>query len=382
MQFSQILGHEHIKNHLVKSADSGRIPHAQLFVGPEGSGTLPLAIAYAQYILCANRQGENFDENEACNLKFEHLSHPDLHFVYPTVTTEDVKKNPKSLDFITDWRQFISDTPYGSLFDWYQILGVANKQGEIRVEDSQEILKSLSLKSYEGGYKIMIIWMADKMNISASNKLLKLLEEPTDKTLFILITEDEEDLIQTIRSRCQVLNFNPLPESIIAEALVSRENSDLRTSKNIARQAQGNYNKALHLLHGDGEELPFEEWFVLWVRAAFRAKGNAAAINDLIQWSEQIAALGRETQKKFLHYCIDMFRQAMLLNYQTTSLVYMEPKIDKFKLENFAPFVNGKNINEIFRELSDAVYHIERNGNAKIVMTDLSIKLTRLIHKK
>ena len=382
MLFSEILGQEHIKSHLTKSASSGRIPHAQLFVGPDGCGTLAMAIAYAQYILCKNSGSENSDGNESCNLKFNSISHPDLHFIYPTVTTEDVKTKPKSTDFIADWRQFLLDNPYGSLFDWYQTLGVKNKQGEIRVEDAQEILKSLALKSYEGGYKVMIIWMADKMNIASSNKLLKLLEEPTDKTLFLLITENEEDLIQTIRSRCQVLHFNALPEKVIADALISRENIEPRTAAKIAHQSQGNFNKALQMLQEDGEEVYFEKWFVDWVRAAFRAKGNATAIHDLISWSELIAGLGRETQKKFLQYCIEMFRQTLLLNYQTTALVYMEPKIEKFKLENFAPFVNGNNIADIFKELSDAVYHIERNGNAKIILTDLSIKLTRLIHKK
>ena len=382
MQFSEILGQDYIKSHLTKSADLGRIPHAQLFVGPEGSGTLSMAIAYAQYILCSNNNLENQGGNDSCNLKFNSHSHPDLYFIYPTVTTEDVKTKPKSIDFITEWRQFLKEKPYGSLFDWYQILGVKNKQGEIRVEDAQDILKSLSLKSYEGGFKIMIVWMADKLNISASNKLLKLLEEPSEKTLFILISENEEDIIQTIRSRCQVLHFNALPEKIISESLISNENIDPRTATNLAHQAQGNYNKALQMLQENGEDVYFEKWFVDWVRAAFRAKGNASAIQDLITWSEQIAGLGRETQKKFLHFCIDMFRQALLLNYQTTSLVYMEPKIEKFKLENFAPFVNGNNINDIFRELSDAMYHIERNGNAKIILTDLSIKLTRLIHKK
>lgn len=382
MRFSDILGQDYIKNHLVKSATSGRIPHAQLFVGPEGCGTLPMAIAYAQYILCNNSGVENENGNEACNLKFESISHPDLHFIYPTVTTEDVKSKPKSIDFIGDWREFLPQNPYSGLFDWYRNLGVQNKQGEIRVEDAQEILKSLALKSYEGGYKVMIIWMAEKLNISASNKLLKLLEEPSDKTLFLLIAENEEDIIQTIRSRCQVLQFNRLSDKVIADALVSRENIDVRSASKIAHQAQGNFNKAMQLLTEDGEDVYFEKWFVDWVRGAFRAKGNAAAINDLIAWSEQIAGLGRETQKKFLHYCIDMFRQALLLNYQATSLVYMEPKIEKFKLENFAPFVNGNNINDIFKELSDAVYHIERNGNAKIILTDLSIKLTRLIHKK
>jgi DNA polymerase-3 subunit delta' len=382
MQFSEILGQEHIKSHLTKSADLGRIPHAQLFVGPEGSGTLPMAIAYAQYIICSNQNAENTGSNEACNIKFQKTSHPDLHFIYPTVSTDEVKTKPKSIDFITEWRQFLEHNLYGSLFDWYQMLGVKNKQGEIRVDDAQEILKSLALKSYEGGYKIMIIWMADKLNIAASNKLLKLLEEPTDRTVFILISENEEDIIQTIRSRCQVLHFNGLSEKVISEALVSKENIESKTAVKIAHQAQGNFNKALQLLQPDSESVFFEKWFVDWVRAAFRAKGNAAAIQDLIQWSEQIAGLGRETQKKFLHFCIDMFRQALLLNYQTPSLVYMEPQVEKFKLENFAPFVNGNNINDIFKELSEAMYHIERNGNAKIILTDLSIKLTRLIHKK
>lgn len=382
MLFSEILGHQYNKNHLLKSATQGRIPHAQLFIGPEGCGTLPMAIAYSQYILCQNSGDENSGGNEACNLKFDHFSHPDLHFIYPTVTTDDVKSKPKSIDFITDFRQFLKENPYGSLFDWYQLLGVKNKQGEIRVDDAQEILKSLALKSYEGGYKVIIIWMADKMNIAASNKLLKLLEEPTDKTVFILISENEEDIIQTIRSRCQVVHFNALPEKVIEEGLIVKHNIDPKMATKIAHQAQGNFNKALQLLSDDGEDSYFEKWFVDWVRAAFRAKGNAAAIQDLINWSDQIAGLGRETQKKFLDFCINMFRQALLLNYETPKLVYLEPKVDKFKLENFAPFVNGNNIQDIFKELSDAMYHIERNGNAKIILTDLSIKLTRLIHKK
>ena len=163
---------------------------------------------------------------------------------------------------------------------------------------------------------------------------------------------------------------------------MEREKIESKLATKIAHQAQGNYNAALHLLHDDSDEYPFEEWFVTWVRAAFKAKGNAAAIQDLIMWSEKIASLGREPQKKFLQFCLEMFRQALLLNYEAPSLVYFEPKVDKFQLQNFAPFVNGNNINDIFSELSDAMYHVERNGNAKIILTDLSIKLTRLIHKK
>lgn len=382
MQFSEILGQDYIKNHVTKSALKGRIPHAQLFIGPEGCGTLAMAIAYSQFILCHNLDQENGGGSESCNLKFKSLAHPDLHFIYPNVTNDDVKTKPKSADFIQDWREFVTQNPYGSLFDWYKHLGVQNKQGEIRVDDAQDILKLLALKSFEGGYKIMIVWMVDKMNIAASNKLLKILEEPPEKTVFILISENEEDIIQTIRSRCQVVHFGALPEIVIADALVSRFTTEPKTASKIAHQAQGNFNKALHLLHEDSEDLPFEKWFVDWVRAAFRAKGNATAILDLISWSEEIATLGREGQKKFLNYCITMFRQALLLNYNAEKLVYIEPTVEKFKFENFAPFVNGTNIHAIFSELSDAIYHIERNGNAKIILTDLSIKLTRLIHKK
>lgn len=381
MLFSEILGQEYIKNHLTKSALSGRIPHAQLFVGPEGCGTLAMAIAYAQFVLCNNSETKNTGGNDSCNLKFQSLTHPDLHFVYPNVTNEDIKTKPKSSDFLMDWREFVLHNPYGSLFDWHKHLGVQNKQGMIRVEDASEVLKSLALKSYEGGYKIMIIWMADKMNLEASNKLLKLLEEPPEKTLFVLISESEEDIIQTIRSRCQVLHFGALPEIIISKALIERHQIDPASASKIAHQAQGNYNKALQILNNETDDLPFEKWFVDWVRAAFRAKGNATAIQDLISWSEEIAGLGREGQKQFLNYCIVMFRQAMLFNYQTNNLVYVEPTVEKFTWDKFAPFVNGNNINAIFSELSDAIYHIERNGNAKIILTDLSIKLTRLIHK-
>lgn len=382
MLFKDILGQEHIKNHLTKSAEAGRIPHAQLFAGPEGCGMLPMAIAYAQYILCGNVGGENQGENSVCNLKFEHFSHPDLHFAFPVATTELIKSHPVSDNFMSEWRQFLTETPYGNLFDWLKTIGIQNKQGLINVDEASEINKKLALKAYEGGYKVMIIWMADKMNTASANKLLKLLEEPPAKTVFILITENVNDILQTILSRCQLIDFIGLSEAVIAEALVSRENCDAPQAKKIAHQSEGNYNKALHLFKKEEDEFPFDEWFVEWVRSAFRAKGNAAAILDLITWSEKISKTGRETQKQFLHYCIQFFRQALLLNYQANDLVFLETNVPKFELKNFAPFVNGSNINEIHKELEDAIYHIERNGNSKIILTDLSIKLTRLIHKK
>ena len=381
MQFSEILGQESIKTHLIQSANEGRIPHAQLFVGPEGSGTLPMAIAYAQYILCSNTGNENSNGNSSCNIKFENLAHPDLHFVYPTAIAGE-SKPMLSTDFVALWREMLSENMYANLFDWYSTLEVGNKQGFIRVDEAANILKLLSLKAYEGGHKVMIIWMADRLNTDAANKLLKILEEPPEKTIFILITENEGDIISTIRSRCQVLHFAPISNDEIAKKLEKDRNIETHEARKIAHQAQGNFNRALKLTQSNEEEFQFERWFVEWVRAAFRAKGNPSSILELISWSETIAPLGRETQKKFLNYCIELFRQALLLNFQTTELVYMEPKVEKFKLENFAPFVHGNNIQDIFTALSDAIYHIERNGNAKMILTDMSIKLTRLIHKK
>ena len=396
MLFENILGLRHIKKHLATSADAGRIPHAQLFVGPEGCGTLPMALAYAQYIVCGNLGGENAtgqigversgaiaetSKNRSCNLKFATLSHPDMHFAYPVSNSDKVKSHAVSNHYMEDWRKFVKEQPYGNLFDWYRLIGIEKKQGQIGVDEAQDVVKKLALKSYEGGYKVMLIWMAEKMNTAASNKLLKLIEEPPNKTVFILITENEEQIIQTIRSRCQVLHFPPLAEQDIADALV--EKGALREEAlRIAHESDGNFNKALDLLNKDSEDLVFEKWFVQWVRSAFKAKGNKGAIHELILWSEEIAKTGREIQKKYLHYCLAVMRQALLINYKVDELAFMRIHTDGFQLRNFAPFIHENNITEIVQELEDAIFHVERNGNAKIIFTDLSIKLTRFLHKK
>ncbi len=380
MRFNTIIGHDHLKSHLKTTTDSKRIPHAQIFAGPEGTGTLAIAIAYAEYVLCSQKKDE--EAIAACRLKFANLSHPDLHFAFPVATNHTIKSKPKSADFLSEWRQFVKEQPYGNLFDWYKMIGIEKKQGQIGVEEAHEIVSALALKSYEGGHKIMIIWMADKMNISASNKLLKLLEEPTGDTLFLLVVEEEEQLLQTIRSRCQLLQFLALPEELIKKALIDSYNISEKVASKIAHQSHGNYNKAIDLMNEDSEDLVFEKWFVYWVRSAFKARGNKTVILDLIQWSEDIAKTGRETQKQFLHFCIDIFRQALLLNYEAKELVFMELSVENFKLEKFAPFVHENNIIPIFEELEKAIYHIERNGNAKIILTDLSINLTKLLHQK
>ncbi len=382
MLFKDIIGQEKTKAQLVKSVENERIPHAQLFVAPKGSGALPLAIAYAQYILCQNSDGENITGNEACNLKFQKLMHPDMHFVFPVATSATVKKHPVSDLFLAEWRDFIANNPYGDLLDWYQQLGIEKKQGQIGVDEAESVVKKLSLKAFEGNFKVMLIWMAEKMNIAASNKLLKLIEEPPEKTVLLLITENEDQIINTILSRCQVVKLFPLSENEVKTALVERAHLNENEAVKIAHQADGNWNKALKIANNSGNDDQYEAWFITWIRTAFKAKGNAEVIQDLIGWSETIAASGREVQKSFLNYCLQFFRQALLKNYTAETLVFLKPKSTGFDLAKFAPYIHGGNIIEINKELNDAMYHIERNGNAKIILLDLSIKLTRLLHQK
>lgn len=381
MLFKNVLGLEHIKNHLVTTADTGRVAHAQLFVGPEGSGVLPMALAYAQYLLCGNSGGENEGANSACNAKCHTLTHPDLHFAFPVSNSDKVKSHAVSDHYLEEWRQFVKEQPYGNLFDWYRHIGIEKKQGQIGVDEAQDVVKKLSLKSYEGGYKVLIIWMAEKMNISAANKLLKLIEEPPAKTMLLLLAEEEEQIINTIRSRCQILHFPPLAEQAIADALVNR-GANPTEAQSISQEANGNFNKALDLLHKDSEDLVFERWFVQWVRSAFKAKGNKGAIQELLLWSDEVAKTGREVQKQFLNYCLAIMRQALLLNYKAPELVHAKIHVEGFDLQKFAPFVHENNILDIVAELEKAIFHVERNGNSKLIFTDLSIKLTRLLHAK
>lgn len=381
MDFSEIIGHEHIKSHLKTTLQNGRVAHAQLFVGSCGSGLLPLALAYAKALLCAKYE-EGSDAYERCTHNVSKLSHPDLHFVYPVNTNDVVKKNAVSSSFADSWREFVVANPYGSLFDWLQILGIENKQANINVKEAEDISKRLSLKAYEGGYKAMIIWMADRMNTECSNKILKLVEEPPQKTVLLLLTEQEEQLLNTIRSRCQTLHIPLLSEKDIAETLIQKHGIKPQIATKASRQSHGDFNKALHIIQNNDEDSVFEGWFVLWVRTAFKAKGNKKAIQELLLWSEMMASKGREVQRNFLAFCMELFRQAMLKNYKADSLVYFETNDSKFDLDKFAPFVHQNNVFKIIEALEEASYHIERNGNAKIIFTDLSIQLTRLIHRK
>ena len=381
MAFSHVLGQQQIKSHLTRTVKDGRIPHAQLFIGKSGSGILPLALSYANEILCLSYDKESISYTN-CKTKVEKLVHPDLHFVYPVNTNENVKKNPISDNFLGEWRDFVIQNSYSSLYDWYQFIRIEKKQGNISKHEAVSITKKLSLKSYEGGYKVLIIWMADKMNTECANRLLKLIEEPPKKTVLLLLTENIENILGTIQSRCQKLHVPLLAEEEIYLRLIDTHALKNNKARKISHQSNGDLNKALQLIKNSSNDVLFEDLFVQWVRTAFKAKKDREAINELFSWSERIAEEGRETQKQFLSFCLEIFRQAMLKNYRAESLVYFQSHDGKFSFNKFSEYIHHNNILEISKEIEKAIFHIERNGNAKIIFTDVSIRLTRLIQKK
>ena len=375
MLFRDIIGHTFIKKELQRNLTLGRIPHCQLICGPEGSGALPLAIAYARQVIC----NELDQKTEFCNLKISELKHPDLHFVYPVANNQDVKSKAISSSFITNWREFLSLNPYGNLFEWYMSIGIENKQGKIGKDEAENLIKKMSLKSYEGGWKAVIIWMAEKMNPSATNKLLKLIEEPPEKTLFIFVAEDELLLMDTLVSRCQRINLNKIPNDLIKKALIDKGFSNELANK-ASLESNGSYNKAFSFAKGKESDSVFEKWFQSWVRSAFKVKKNKEAVLELVDWSKTVSKSGRETQKKFIAYSLEIFRQALLSNYGISELTFYSPSTD-FNFDNFSKFIGGANVEEISLELENAYIQIQSNGNPNMIFTDLSLKLTRLIHK-
>ena len=372
MRFDQIYGHESQIKALCESISLGRVPHAQLFTGPEGVGMLAIAIAFMRAVFC---QEPNADKS-SCDLKFDRLAHPDLHFIFPVAANTKVKTKPTSDRFLQDWRLFVENNRFGTLFDWYQQLEIENKQGQIGVLDSEEITKKLSLTAYEGGWKGVVVWQADKLNLAAANKLLKLVEEPPEKTLLIFISNHEDQVLETLRSRCQGVRFSLLPENAISKALISYGTAR-EVAESVSSQANGQLSRALHLMRVEGA--PFEDWFVSWMRTAFKAKRNKGSVVELLNWSQQIAGVGRETQKQFLLFSIDLFRQALLIKYGVSELTSYRPK-GNFEFSRFSNYVHNGNIHLIISELESAYLHVERNGSAKMIFSDLSLKLTKHIH--
>lgn len=377
MQFKDVIGQEAVKQRLIASVRDNHVSHAQLFLGPAGCGKLPLALAYAQYILCPNRT-----ETDSCGTcptcqKMQKLVHPDLHFVVPTATTKKIKSNPESDLFMEEWREYVvQNQGYVDTSSWYTYLDVENKQGYMSVRDAASLLRKLSMKSYEGEYKIAIIWMAEKMRVDTANKLLKLLEEPPEKTVFLLIAEDQEELLATIKSRTALVKIPSIDLSSIEATLKSRLGCEEQQAHNAAMISEGNWITACHSVQDSEEHKYFFTTFQQWMRLCFRS-----AYSELIDFSGNIKTLGREKQKELLDYGLRIIRNALMFNNNLADIVMLPDDEKKFNA-NFAPFVNPANLAQIAELFEEAIRHIERNGNAQIVFTDVSFKMIALLKKK
>ena len=372
MFFKDIIGQNEVKERLISSAGKGIIPHAQLFCGQEGVGKFPLALAYAQYLNC-----ENPSETDSCGkcpscVKYNHLAHPDLHFVFPIIK-KAAKKKEVCDDYITEWREFIKQSSYFNLSQWLDHIDAENSQGLIYAKESEEIIRKLSLRIYEAKYKVMIIWLPEKMHESCANKLLKIIEAPTDNTIFLLVSVIPDNIITTIQSRCQRVNIHGVKETDITEALESAYNISPEDAANVAHLANGNYLKALETISLNEEHKFFFNLFIQMMRASY-----ARNIKEIKAIGNEIAGVGRENQKGFLKYCQRMVREYFVSNMSQPEMIYLAQDEANFGTR-FAPFINERNIIGFMNELALAERHIEQNVNAKMVFFDLCLKITMLI---
>ena len=350
-----------------------RIPHALLFNGEDGGGHLCTALAFIQYIFC-----ENKTEHDSCGncrqcLRIQKLEHPDLHVVFPIALSNKTKNSD---NLISQFRKAFLHQPFLTLEDWFNELGAENKQPIIPAEESDHIIRKLSYTSYEGGYKIMLVWMPEKMNLTSSNMLLKILEEPPGSTLFFLVTSQYEQLLATIISRTQMIKFSPADQTEISGALIKKLGITKEKASQVAALSGGNYREALNVLAGSQQEVEHLKLFQQFMRSALKFD-----IFKVSEWVEDVAALGREAQKHFIHYSLNILRECLLLNYGSASLLKMSGQELEF-LKKFSPYVHRGNYEKMVKEFNEAYFHIERNAHAKILFMDLALKMNELLNIK
>jgi DNA polymerase III subunit delta' len=373
MFFSDIIGQERVKQRLITSVKEERISHAQLFAGPEGSGSLGLAIAYAQYMSCKNPS-----ENDSCGIcpscrKYSKLIHPDLHFVFPIFKPKGSKKDAFCDDFIAQWREMLFKSHYFSVNQWINHIAAENAQVTIYGHESEAILRKLNLKSSEAEFKVMIIWLPEKMNLTCANKLLKMIEEPPSKTLFLLVTEDESGIIPTISSRTQIIRIPKINETDLQNELEKENQLDPGLIAEIVHCADGNYLKVKEFSNPETEINVYFDTFQKIMRHAFKQN-----VTDLLNDAEELASLGREQQKNFLSFALHLVREFFILNMGKPSMVYLTRKEKEWGLK-FSPFINERNVIPLNQVFEEGYRHISMNGNGKIIFTDLLLKISGLI---
>lgn len=370
MRFSDIVGQEEVKNHLIQEIQSDKISHAQLFLGDFGHSTLPLALAYVQFLYCQDRQ-----ENDSCGTcascrKVSTLQHPDLHFSFPTVQS----KSKISDGFLNQWREFVVENPLFSPYDWWKFMDEKGTKPIIGTDESASIIKKTNLRSFEGGYKVIIMYQAEAMNETCSNKLLKLLEEPQPKTIFLLLAESSMQLLPTILSRTQVVRIPSYPLDVLTHQL-EKMGAPKDASISLAARAEGSLLNAITNLQNSSDTAENRELFIQLMRVCFRKDVNA-----MLDWVSEIGMKSREDQKVFVDYALHMIRQSLLKNYTEEMLVRVSPEEAQF-LANFARFITNNNCLDFMELFTTAHYQLTRNAHGQLLFTNLCFQVMRFIHK-
>lgn len=368
MHFSDLIGQDKIVNQVRQMVTSDRLPHALLLLGPEGSGHLSLGLALAQYILCSDRRPEGACGQCPNCQKATRYVHPDWHFSFPTVGT-----NARSESFLPEWREAITQQPYLNANQWLQRIGTENQQGNITKEECVQIVRKLSLKTFEADYKILFMWMPEYLG-REGNRLLKMIEEPPDQTVFILVAENQELILNTILSRCQLVSFPPMLDAVVEEGLIVLKGLEKDRAQAIAQLANGNFNAAISL--AEEIESDHAQRFLDWLRHCYR--GNGAA---LVPWVDQFSRLGRENQKHFFRYGLHFLRELLALQFSGTGPSRLrDNELDAAK--KLSAVLSYEQIKPIVSLFNDCIYNIERNANQKVMMLDSSIQLHRFMKLK
>jgi len=376
MLFKEIIGQQEVKDKLLRLVRDDRTPHAMMLFGPEGSGKLALGVALTQFLACNNRQ-----EDDSCGIcpsciKFGKLVHPDLHFVVPVLKTGSMTAPPVSDDYAEAWREALLSDFYLTESQWYESIGAENKQGIINVKESENIIRKLGFKPYESDYRMVVIWLPEKMNQPAANKLLKLIEEPPALTLIMMVSEHTDRLLPTILSRTQLFHVPPISEADLREGLMKQGQADRQQLEDAVLRANGNMSTALQTLREDDLERQHFELFTEVMRLCYS--------RDIIQingWVERVAGIGRERQKQLIDYSLRLLRENFILHMEHENLNYMSAKELDFS-RKFSPFIHEGNVHALADAFTLAGNHIEANGNPRIILMDLSIGVIKLLMQK
>jgi DNA polymerase III subunit delta' len=384
MFFRDIPGQKEIKESLIRTVQEGRISHAQMFYGPEGSGKLALAIAYAQYICCTGQKGDDSCGICPSCVKIVKLVHPDLHFVFPATASSSSKSDETPVEKAMEhWRELVIENPFFDQYQWYDRIGIENKQGLIGVKESAEIIRKLNMKSYESDFKILVMWLPERMNSTSANKLLKMIEEPPAGTVFLLVSEATGEVLPTILSRTQLIRIPRLKDQDIREAMKTRFNLSDEQTEDIITLADGNYNKALNAVTDDGLNNGNFMQFQAFMRVAYSYAApsrDTSRMAELVDLVDEIAKTGREKQKMLLSYGLRIIRENFLMNTGHSGISHMAVYEREWS-QKFSRFINGKNVIDIYEELNNAYNHISANANAKIVFLDSGLRIGDMLRR-